>query len=135
MSSYYFESRAGRGHLLLGGVSQHRSSRWGSAEEAASALEQHLEVNRGAGRPCDGEVRRSHLPPEIFAHCPGGLPQAIGGKCFECGVTLTQRLAREHGERESKHAREAELRRHREEEYNRDLALRMRDGLVGRGRQ
>lgn len=94
--SYYAEYWALGSSLLLGGVSRSRTSRFGTAEDAAARLEGALEINRGASRNCTGEVWGSEQPPEIFRHCDGYPAQAIGGRCFGCGKVLTEKDAREH---------------------------------------
>lgn len=94
--SYFARYWATGGNTLIGGVTESQTSRFAAREDAEERLRQTLEIN---APHCQGEVYPSNLPPEIFAHCEGSIPQAIGGKCFKCGKVLTVQDAKEHGHR------------------------------------
>lgn len=83
--SYIARYRAKTG-TLIGGVSQSQTSRFQRRADAQKRLDDTIAINGGN---CDGEVIASDLHPEIFSHCGGSLPQAIGGRCFRCGKLLT----------------------------------------------
>ena len=83
--SYFARYRAKTG-TLIGGVRQSQTSRFQSRSDAQRRLDDTIALNGGN---CEGEVVASDLHPEIFSHCPGSVPQAIGGKCFQCGKVLT----------------------------------------------
>jgi hypothetical protein len=86
MPSFYAKYWSSDPHkCLLGGVQQSQTSRFECEQDAQARLEQIIELNPHA----KGEVLRSNMPPEIFSHCAGSVPQAIGGKCFSCGKVLT----------------------------------------------
>ena len=64
-----------------------RSSRFSHREDADSLLATTLEINRSAGRQCEGEVIRVDGAPEI-ARCPrnpSAPAQVVGYRCFGCG--------------------------------------------------
>lgn len=83
--SYIARYRAKTG-TLIGGVSQSQTSRFQSRADAQVRLDDTIAINGGN---CEGEVIASDQHPEIFSHCAGSIPQAIGGKCFKCGTLLT----------------------------------------------
>lgn len=75
---------------LLGGVMASRSSAFDAREDAELRLESALEINRAAGRPCDGEILETNDRAEILHHecAPGRFSshsQARGCKCPSCG--------------------------------------------------
>lgn len=83
--SYYAVYRAKTG-TLIGGVRSSQSSRFQHRADAQQRLDDTIEINGGN---CEGEVRESARYPEIFSHCAGSIPQAIGGRCFCCGKLLS----------------------------------------------
>jgi len=90
----YTGNRAGYPGCLLGGVLESRLSAWELREEAELFLSGALEVNRAAGRPCEGEVIECADAPEIFRHecAPGRFSpyaQARGGHCPTCKRILS----------------------------------------------
>ncbi|MEN6367738.1 MAG: hypothetical protein ABFC88_13080 [Thermoguttaceae bacterium] len=80
------------GKSLIGGVDTAVSSRFGNEYDARHYLQTVLELQPAA----QGVVLASGKYPEIFRHCPESAPQAIGGRCFECGKRLTVSDARQH---------------------------------------
>lgn len=76
---------------LLGGVMRSRSSRWGTAEEAARYLAVVMELN---GPECKGDVIKVAGYPEIFVHC-GTDNQSIGSLCPGCRKRVTIKDAKE----------------------------------------
>lgn len=94
--SYYAQYHAVKeGEYLIGGVRNSQTSRFGSRADALLRLNQTIDIN-GGPEHCTGEVKASNQYPEIFAHCPGSIAQAIGGKCFKCGHVLTVKDAKKH---------------------------------------
>lgn len=93
--SFYARYRATGDGLLLGGVAASQTSRYARRTDAEQHLASVIELNRGKAE-CVGEVLESALPPDIFPHCPGSIPQAVGGRCFRCGKTLTEEDAARH---------------------------------------
>ena len=89
--SFYAKYRAIDNKWLIGGVQQSQSCRFQAQADAQRMLDTAIELN---GSHCVGEVVPSEKPPEIFSHCPGSIPQSIGGKCFGCGHVLTAEDAR-----------------------------------------
>lgn len=86
MPSFYAKYWSTDPHkCLIGGVQQSQTSRFEREKDAQARLDQIIELTPHA----TGEVVKSNLPPEIFSHCPGSVPQAIGGKCFGCGKVIT----------------------------------------------
>jgi hypothetical protein len=94
MTSYFARYWSTDGHCLVGAVMQGQSSRFDDRADAEQRLAATLEIN---GPHCTGEIVDSDLYPEIFHHCPGHPAQAIGGRCFGCGKTLTVQDAKTHG--------------------------------------
>jgi len=95
MNSYYAYVRALPGRILLGGVREHRSSRFGSKQDAQARLDQIMEAN--GGTPCcSGGIVYSPKPPELFRHCPDSDLGAIGGHCPKCHKFLTVQDAISH---------------------------------------
>lgn len=89
MASYYAKYLATGERYLLGGKSSSESCRYGAREDCEARLAQVIAINAEFGIECKGKVHKSHLPPEIFAHCPGFPAQAVGCKCFGCRKLLT----------------------------------------------
>lgn len=61
-----------------------RSSTWSHYADAKAFLESSLEINRSAGRPCEGEVVEVAVRAEIVRHCEGAEAQAVGARCPKC---------------------------------------------------
>ena len=76
--SYFARYRAQTG-TLIGGVSRSQTSRFQSRADAQKRLDDTIALNGGN---CEGEVVGSDQHPEIFSHCTGSIPQAMGGRCF-----------------------------------------------------
>lgn len=88
--------------FLLGGKKRSRSCKWQRESDAAQSLATALDINRQAGRPCDGRVISVDDVAELVVHC-GEHPQSVGGRCFGCGKIITAEDCRElsrvpHGE-------------------------------------
>jgi len=79
------------GKLLLGDVKIYRSSRFQRRLDAELLLAAVIEIN--SHTRCSGRIIESTLSPEIFVHCEGAMPQAIGGFCSRCGVRLSNNHA------------------------------------------
>jgi len=78
---------------LLGGVLSSTTSAFADYDDCARRLSAALDINRGAGRPCDGEVYETGDPPDIYRHeCTPGrfarIATARGCRCPDCGAIL-----------------------------------------------
>lgn len=80
------------GQYLLGGVKRSTSCRFQRKRDAEDRLQGVVDVHRPG--LVAGEVVESPLVPEIFVHCAGAVPQAIGGRCEKCRKILTVTDAR-----------------------------------------
>jgi hypothetical protein len=91
--SYYVRYWATREDLfLLGGVKQGTSCRFQRMEDARDRYQSIIDVHRPGA--VAGEILGSPLYPEIFVHCAGAVPQAIGGRCEKCKKVLTKEDAK-----------------------------------------
>lgn len=87
--------------VLLGGVTEACSSRFGTKADAQAALDQYLTANRDSGRECDGEVRPNVYPPELFRHCGNAeMLCVVGSTCPVCGTKVTVAEARDWAEKQ-----------------------------------
>jgi len=86
MARSYFARYWAKTETLIGGVCRSQTSRFQSRADAQARLDGTIAVNGGN---CEGEIVGSNQHPEIFSHCAGSIPQAIGGRCFTCGKLLT----------------------------------------------
>lgn len=86
MARSYFARYWAKTGTLIGGVSRSQTSRFQRRADAQKRLDDTIAINGGN---CEGEILGSDLHPEIFSHCAGSIPQAIGGRCFRCGKLLT----------------------------------------------
>lgn len=86
MPRSYFARYWAKTGTLIGGISRSQTSRFQSRSDAQKRLEDIIAINGGN---CEGEIVGSNLHPEIFSHCVGSIPQAVGGRCFQCGKLLT----------------------------------------------
>lgn len=84
--------RAKPDKTLLGGVREHRSSRWGLKTDAEEFRQSTVEINEGSVQ--SSEIIESAGYPELFPHCAGAATQAINGFCEKCKKQLTVKDAK-----------------------------------------
>jgi hypothetical protein len=90
MPSFYVKYRSTNGKCLVGGFMEGQSSRFHDRADAETRMATILDFNPNA----EAEIIESRKYPEIFRHCAKFPAQAIGGRCFGCGETLTVKHAK-----------------------------------------